>query len=129
MTRFPPSPGQARIALPERRHAESFAFEHAGHRFRIQLGCELDELLETGSPLPFEIFVNAEKTDSAIDALASDIAILLSLLLQHGAAPADIGHTLRRNPDNTRTSLVGHLVDAMAHFRFTPLVRQGEAAQ
>jgi hypothetical protein len=107
-----------RAALPARRHAESFSFEHEGHFFRIMIGCDPVELIETGHAIPAEIFVNAEKTDSPLDALASDIAILMSLLLQHGAEPKAIGHALRRNPNNSRASLVGALVDALAAFDF-----------
>jgi hypothetical protein len=109
-----------RASLPARRHAESFTFEHEGHTFRIMIGCDPVELLETGHAIAAEIFVNAEKSDRAIDALASDIAILLSLLLQYGAVPAAIGHALRRNPDHSRASLVGALVDALAGFHFDP---------
>src|SRR5258708_2787637 len=106
-----------RIELPARRHSEALLFEHDGHVFRLQFGCEAAELTETGAAAPIEIFINAEKVDSAMDALAGDVAILISLLLQHGATAKAIGHALRRNPNNTRTSLVGALVDKVAGFR------------
>lgn len=108
----------ARIALPNRRHGESFAFHHEGHDFRITVGCDALEMIETGQPLPLEMFVNADKVDSGIDALGGDIAILISLLLQYGAEPSEIGHALRRNPNNSRASLVGALVDCLADFEF-----------
>lgn len=117
-----------RIALPARRHAESFGFEHEGHRFRVQIGCEPAELEDTGQASPLEVFVNAEKTDSGLDALASDIAILMSLLLQHGCDRAAMGHALRRNPNNSRASLVGALVDAVFDFRFAPAATDRKAS-
>jgi crossover junction endodeoxyribonuclease RuvC len=60
-----------------------------------------------------EVFLDAAKQNSALDALAADAAILISLLLQHGATPAEIGHTLRRAPDGTAASLIGAVVDRL----------------
>jgi hypothetical protein len=120
--------GTSRMALPARRHAESFAFDHDGHGFRVTIGCEALELIETGQALPAEVFINADKGDSGVDALAADIAILISLLLQYGAAPKEIGHALRRNPNNSRASLVGALVDRVADFSFAPPVEHCAAA-
>jgi hypothetical protein len=74
-----------RRRLPQRRGAIAAEFEHAGHRFRMQVGCFPDGALG-------EVFVDATKPNSALDALAADAAILLSLLLQHGATPVEIGH-------------------------------------
>lgn len=109
----------ARINLPGRRHGESFAFNYEGHGFRVTVGCDPRELTETGQASPLEVFVNADKVDSGLEALASDIAILISLLLQHGAEAKAIGHALRRNPNNSRASLVGALVDVVFEFSFS----------
>lgn len=108
-----------RMSLPARRHAESLAFEYDGHRFRVMIGCDPVELTETGAALPAEVFVNADLVESGLDALAGDIAILISLLLQYGAEPKAIGHALRRNPNSSRASLVGALVDCVAGFSFS----------
>ena len=97
----------ARRRLPHRRGAVAVELEHAGHRFRMQIGCFPDGTLA-------EIFLDAAKQNSALDAVSSDVAILLSLLLQHGAAPGEIGHALRRAPDGTAASLVGAVVDRLA---------------
>jgi hypothetical protein len=61
-----------------------------------------------------EVFLDAAKQNSGLDAFAADAAILVSLLLQHGATPAEIGHALRRAPDGTAASLVGAVVDRLA---------------
>ena len=82
-------------------------FEHAGHHFRMQIGCFPDGALG-------EVFLDAAKQNSGLDAFAADAAILVSLLLQHGATPAEIGHALRRAPDGTAASLVGAVVDRLA---------------
>jgi hypothetical protein len=118
-----------RMALPDRRHAETFAFHHEGHDFRVTIGCDPLELIETERAVPAEIFVTADRVDSGMDALAADAAILISMLLQYGAEPAAIGHALRRNPNNSRSSIVGALVDCVAGFSFTQPARRPPAAE
>jgi hypothetical protein len=49
-----------------------------------------------------------------LDAFAADAAILLSLLLQHGATLGEIGHALRRSPNGTPASLIGVVIDRLA---------------
>jgi hypothetical protein len=94
-----------RALLPPRRDADAIRFEDGnGHVFRIHVG-----FYPSGGI--GEVFINAEKTDSSLDALAGDTAILLSLLLQHGATFKAIGHALRRNPSGSRASFIGEVVD------------------
>ena len=97
----------SRRRLPQRRAAIAVEVEHAGHHFRMQIGCFSDGALG-------EVFLDAAKQNSALDAFAADAAILLSLLLQHGATLGEIGHALRRVPDGTAASLVGAVVDRLA---------------
>lgn len=93
-----------RERLPSRRDSESFAIEHNGHRFRMQVSEYPDGRLG-------EVFLNHVKQSSPVDALAGDLAILISLLLQHGVSPADIGHALRRSERNAPQSIAGTVVD------------------
>jgi hypothetical protein len=95
-----------RRRLPQRRGAIAVELEHAGHHFRMQIGCFPDGALG-------EVFLDAAKQNSGLDAFAADAAILVSLLLQHGATPVEIGHALRRAPDGTAASLVGAVVDRL----------------
>jgi hypothetical protein len=60
-----------------------------------------------------EVFLDSAKQTSMLDAFAADAAILLSLLLQHGTFPAEIGHALRRSPNGAPASLIGAVVDAL----------------
>jgi hypothetical protein len=99
----------ARRRLPQRRAAVAVEIEHGGHRFRMQIGCFAD-----GTPA--ELFLDAVKQSSALDALAADSAILLSLFLQYGVAPAEIGHALRRSPNGEPATLIGAVVDRLAEF-------------
>jgi hypothetical protein len=97
-----------RRRLPQRRGAIAVELEHAGHQFRMQIGRFPDGVQG-------EVFLDAAKQNSALDALAADAAILISLLLQHGVLPEAIGHALRRAPNGTPASLVGAVVALIAN--------------
>jgi hypothetical protein len=96
----------ARRRLPHRRGAVALDIEHAGHRYRMHVGFFPDGAVG-------EVFLDAAKQNSTLDAFAADAAILLSLLLQHGASPAGIGHALRRSPSGAPASLIGAVVDEL----------------
>jgi hypothetical protein len=102
----------ARRRLPNRRGAIAVELEHAGHRFRMSVGHYADGTRG-------EVFLDAAKQNSALDAFAADAAILISLLLQYGATPAEIGHALRRMPDGAAASLVGAVVDQLSAMEST----------
>jgi hypothetical protein len=92
---------------PNRRGAIAFTVTHEGLECRAHLGHFDDGSLA-------ELFLDAKKPDSALDALAADAAILISLLLQRGSSAAEIGHALRRTPSGRPASLIGAVVDALA---------------
>ena len=95
-----------RRRLQQRRGAIVVELERAGHHFRMQIGCFPDGALG-------EVFLDATKQNSALDAFAADAAILVSLLLQFGVSPAEIGHALRRTPSGESASLIGAVVDLL----------------
>lgn len=105
-----------RAALPARRGGESFEVEFpAGSRLRHRLqvnrfGADAGDVADQLA----EVFVNSSKPNSPIDAVGGDFAILISLLLQHRVPLARIGHALRREADNSRASIAGVIVDALA---------------
>jgi hypothetical protein len=96
-----------RTRLPNRRGATALELEDAGHRYRMHVGYFPDGSIG-------ELFLDAAKQNSGLDAFASDAAILVSLLLQHGASPAEIGHALRRAPNGEPASLIGAAVDQLS---------------
>jgi hypothetical protein len=102
-----PDHSRQRTRLPHRRAAVAFEVEHAGFRYRMHVGYFPDGAIG-------ELFLDAAKQNSGLDALAADAAILISLLLQHGASPAEIGHALRRSPNGAAASLVGAALDRLA---------------
>jgi hypothetical protein len=96
-----------RHRLANRRAHEIVAIEHQNQRFKVGLGREI-VCVERGRLGPIvEIFLNAQKVNSPLDVLASDGAILMSMLLQYGCPPDDIFHAMKRNPDGSPASPLG----------------------
>src|SRR5262249_30585540 len=96
-----------RTRLPNRRNAIAFGFQHRDQCYRAQISH-----FPNGIGIA-ELFLDAAKPDSTLDAFAADAAILISLLLQHGASVTDIGHALRRYPNGEPASLIGAVVDKL----------------
>jgi hypothetical protein len=96
-----------RKRLHQRRALETIAVEHDGQRFKIGLGREVvcAERARLGPVV--EVFLNAQKVNSPADALVSDGAILMSMLLQYGCPPADIIKSMKRNPNGSPATLLG----------------------
>ena len=84
----------ARRCLPHRRGAVALDIEHAGHRYRMHISYFPDGGIG-------EVFLDAARQNSMLDAFAADAAILLSLLLQHGAfaRAAALSQWHTRKPD------------------------------
>ncbi|MEY9466316.1 hypothetical protein ABH973_006729 [Bradyrhizobium ottawaense] len=90
-----------------RRAHETIAIEHDQQRYKIGLGREL-VCAERGRLGPIvEIFLSAQKANSALDVLANDGAILMSLALQYGCPPEVISHAMKRNPNGSPASPLG----------------------
>jgi hypothetical protein len=97
----------SRHRVANRRGHETVAIEHEYQRYKVGLGREL-VCIERGLFGPIiEVFLNAQKVNSPLDVLASDGAILISMLLQYGCPPADIAHSMKRNPDGSPASPLG----------------------
>jgi hypothetical protein len=95
-----------RARLPNRRRAIAFEFIHRDALYRAHVGFFEDNK-------PAEVFINAQRQNSTLDAFAGDSAILVSLLLQNGVTPREIGHSLKRNPDGTAASVIGAAIDVL----------------
>ncbi len=96
-----------RHRLAHRRAHETIAIEHEGQRYKVGIGRELICIERARLGPIVEVFINAQKVNSPIDVLASDGAILMSMLLQHGCPPAVIAHSMKRNPDGSPSSPLG----------------------
>jgi hypothetical protein len=110
-----------RKRVSDRRHHEVVAIEHEGQRFKIGFGREFDR----GAVGPIvEVFLNAQKVDSAADLMVADAAILFSMLLQYGC-PADIiSKSMKRDPNGSAASVIGRAADLL---RELSNVQQGGA--
>ena len=94
----------ARECLPNKRCCETIAFERDGSYYQMTVGFYPDGRVG-------EIFVNADRPDSLLDAMTSDAAILASLALQHGCTLETICHALKRDGAGRAASPIGAAVD------------------
>jgi hypothetical protein len=94
----------ARERLPSRRAAETITFERDGSRYRMTIGYFPDGRVG-------EIFLNADRSDSMLDVLASDAAIAVSLALQHGCTLKTITHAVKRDTRGAAASPIGAALD------------------
>jgi len=96
----------ARQNLPNRRPALVINLEHDRLAYTASIGFDL-----TGRPR--EIFARCRKPNSAMDLIADDLSVVLSLALQHGIEPGALRHSIGRIHGKP-ASLAGALIDALA---------------
>jgi hypothetical protein len=94
----------ARNRLPNRRSAETIAFDRDGSRYHMTVGYYPDGRVG-------ELFLNHDRDDSLLDVLAHDAAILVSIALQHGAPLDEIRHALNRDSRGDAASPIGTALD------------------
>jgi hypothetical protein len=97
----------ARRRLPNRRPSRTAEYERDGNHFRLAAGYYPDG--EIG-----EVFMNAGRTNSSLDAIISDAAILASLALQFGCPLSVLQHAVKRNSQGLAASPVGEALDRLA---------------
>ncbi len=90
---------------------ETIAIDHEGQRYKVGLGRPIACNGSCGAkprlgPV-IEVFLNAQKVNSQLDCVASDGAILMSMLIQFGCPPAHIFHAMKRNADGSPASPLG----------------------
>lgn len=98
------TPPSARSRLPNRRNSVTIAFERDNLNFQMTVGHYPDGR-------PGEIFLNAERSNSLLDALTHDAAILASLAMQFGCTLETISHALKRDGAGVASSPIGTAVD------------------
>lgn len=101
-----------RERLPSRRGAATITVEWRGRPMFLLVSRRLGR--------PLEIFARAGKPDSDLDMTADDIAVLISLALQHGVELDAIRHSLGRLPDGSPASIAGAVVNAAIEIEKTP---------
>jgi hypothetical protein len=96
-----------RRVLPQRRRALTFDLVFENQIITISAGYFSNGDLG-------EIFIGAGKAGTDLSTLARDIAITLSLALQHGVAIGVIQHAVLRDARGKPLSLIGAVVDELA---------------
>lgn len=97
----------ARENLPARRALTRIDSSFEGQRYAIDYACFADGRVA-------EIFVTAEKTASAAEAIARDGAIVISIGLQHGVPLEALQKAMTRDASGQPLSIVGHALDVVA---------------
>jgi hypothetical protein len=96
-----------RTQLPSRRAHESVSFDHGGFIYIAGIGHFPDGRLA-------EIFLNAAKSGTVVEAWARDAAVLASLALQHDVPAETIRRAVTRDEAGKAAGPVGHLLDLLA---------------
>lgn len=97
----------ARNRLPNRRGHETFDFEFMGLRYICSFGRFPNGTLS-------EIFLNAAKQGSTLDAAVHDDAITASLALQYGCPPDVLRKALTRNGNGSASGPLAQALDLIA---------------
>jgi hypothetical protein len=63
------------------------------------------------------VFLSAHKLSSDIEINARDASVLISLALQHGVTPRDLGAALTRADDGGPQGLAGRVLDLIDEMR------------
>lgn len=90
--------------LPGRRPHEIVEFQHRGHGYLGGIGRYEDGRIA-------EIFLDAGKAGTALQAVSRDAAVLASLALQFGAPLDVIRHALAADEDGAAAGPIGALID------------------
>lgn len=110
---------QERARLPDRRpsYLDRFSFGEPGKEVQYEIGIGLDP----ASHAVREIFLTGTKVGSDTEAVLADVAVVVSLLLQHGPSVDDIRKalsrtgTFREDPQTARrASFLGAALDRVA---------------
>lgn len=103
----------------DRRTHETVAVEMLDQRFKIGLGRHTairgeDQTLVVTLGEFAEVFLNAQKPNSALDVLCSDGAILMSLLIQYGCPIETIQHAMKKDPGGQPASPLGYAANLLS---------------
>jgi hypothetical protein len=96
-----------RTLLPDRRAAETVAYEHGGTRFMVTIGFYPDGR-------PDEVFTHGARSGSNLDALLADACVVVSCLIQHGVEPRDLAESMGRLGNVEPASIIGAVIDLTA---------------
>ena len=93
-----------RDVLSNRRNLETVETNLRGVNFRVSIGRGKSGTVQ-------EIFATCEKLGSEIESLARDVAILISISLQHGVPIISMREAVTRDDSGSAASIAGELID------------------
>lgn len=98
----------SREPLPPRRASETFELSFGGLAvpYTITTGFYDDGRIG-------DIFINGGKSGEAVEAIARDSAVVISMALQHGVPIETIAHAITRNARNEPQTIVGAIIDVL----------------
>ena len=96
-----------RARLHNRRLNETVDLHFEGQHYHATIGYFADGQ-------PGEVFCHGAKVGSGMDLLIDDACVALSMLLQHGAEPIALAHSMGRLGNGVPASIVGALAILMA---------------
>lgn len=105
-----------RNPLPNRRASETIRFDHAGIRYFATFGRAAEPVPGGGfvfGPV-LEVFLQGGKAGSAIEAVARDSAVAVSLALQHGCPMQVLQHSVTRLDNGAAAGPMGMALDEVA---------------
>lgn len=93
-----------RELLPNRRPSETFAFTHDGFTYTATVSRFHDGR-------PAELFLTTGKPGTAVETVARDAAVAVSLALQHGAPLATLALAMTRLDDGSAAGPLGKALE------------------
>lgn len=112
-----------RQPLPNRRAAETFAFDHRWPNGTVKTYLATIGFYDDGRP--GEVFLACSKTGTDMEVSIKDAAIILSIALQYGVPLDVLAPTFLRAADGSAEGPLGTLVDMLAGKHPTP---EGQAS-
>jgi hypothetical protein len=97
-----------REALPARRFCETVKITHGGSRaaYHVTTGRYRDGRIG-------EVFISTNQVGTAMDAMARDLAVLMSLAMQHGCDLTTMREALTREADGSASTIAGAVADTL----------------
>lgn len=98
----------SREQLPQRRYCETFKLRHGNGRAAYHVTAGFYDGGRLG-----EVFIATNQVGTSMEALARDVAILMSLALQYGCPIETIRGSLTREADGAASTIAGAVADAL----------------
>ena len=96
---------RSRRLLPERRGSESFELRHSKFTFHVTIGYYSED------DSVGEVFIDAAKAGTELEAYARDLAITFSIARQYGAPLDILARALTCENDGSPSTILGAVVD------------------